>query len=302
MALNLLEPTLNNTVGALLLGLCAASFLDGVITVQMYQYYYRLKQDFIRHIVAVALLWILDFMHLALTIHVVYTYIITGWGDFAGLERILWSIKLQVILNVVIVVLVHALYVSRVWILGGYHNGILGYLAAAFVGGGFVVGVILANVLYGIDSFDDLGSISWAIYASLATATIIDFTISVAMCYYLWKSEGTETKLNLRISRMMQYTVGSGLLTTACSLSTLFTYWFTPNTFVFLGVEFLLTKLYVGSFFAMLNARERSDLRNNQSSTTLPGSWVSLRTPPWNHLWPRPTTRESQSSTTQSCV
>jgi hypothetical protein len=37
----------------------------------------------------------------------------------------------------------------------------------------------------------------------------------------------------------------------------MFTYLLLPNTFVFLGLEFMLTKFYVASFLAMLNARER---------------------------------------------
>lgn len=43
------------------------------------------------------------------------------------------------------------------------------------------------------------------------------------MCFYLRKSKGEEQRLNTRISRVMQYTLNSGLLTSACSLSALFT-------------------------------------------------------------------------------
>lgn len=69
----------------------------------------------------------------------------------------------------------------------------------------------------------NVGLLQWSIISSLATSTTIDFAIAAAMCFYLRKSKGDEQRLNTRISRVMQYTLNSGLLTSACSLSALFT-------------------------------------------------------------------------------
>ncbi|KAJ3500944.1 hypothetical protein NMY22_g19090 [Coprinellus aureogranulatus] len=102
---------------------------------------------------------------------------------------------------------------------------------------------------------------AWVIAAALGTSTAIDFFIAIAMCWYLRKSRGSGSRLNSRIDLVMQYTLSSGLLTSACSLATMFTYLLLPNTFVFLGLEFMLTKFYVGSFFAMLNARKMKGQR-----------------------------------------
>lgn len=108
-----------------------------------------------------------------------------------------------------------------------------------------------------VSSYAALANISWIINAALGTSTAIDFVISGVMCYYLRMSQGKASHLDSRISALMQYTLSSGLFTSACSLSAMFSYILLPNTFVFLGITFLLTKLYVGSFLAMLNARER---------------------------------------------
>ncbi|GLB44434.1 hypothetical protein LshimejAT787_1700610 [Lyophyllum shimeji] len=258
---SLQAPTLGNTVGALLLGLVGATFLYGITTLQAYWYYHRFARDSLLHKVSVGLLWALDTFHLALTIHAVYMYIVPGFGNLAGLLHIYWSIKVQVSINVVVVLIVQSLYAYRVWILGGYHRGLLGYFVTAVVAGGFAIGIILAYQLFTVGSYPELDGISWAINASLATSTAIDFVIAGAMCFYLRKSKGTynASRLNSRISRMMQYMLGSGLFTSACSLSAMFSYILLPDTFVFLAVQFILTKLYVGSFFAMLNARERDD-------------------------------------------
>ncbi|KAK7439518.1 hypothetical protein VKT23_017447 [Stygiomarasmius scandens] len=99
------------------------------------------------------------------------------------------------------------------------------------------------------------------------------------MCYYLKKSQGSEQRLNSKISTVMQYTLSSGLLTSAVSLSTLFTYTLMPNNLIFLGLQFLLTKFYVGSFLAMLNARHRPSNKAPGYSDVENGSHIKLTTP-----------------------
>ncbi|PPQ66420.1 hypothetical protein CVT26_011289 [Gymnopilus dilepis] len=255
--LSLAHETLDNTIGAILVGIVFAAFLFGITTLQTYWYYHTYPNDSLLHKSSVAVLWTLDAFHLALVVHAVYTYTVTGFGNVLGLLDIIWSVKLQASINVIIILVVHSLYAMRVWLLGGYHRGLLGYIVALVVLGGFAIGVAFAYSIYTVHIYTDLEKVSWAINAALATATTIDFIIAGAMCYYLRKSKGSVTRLNSRISTVMQYTLSSGLFTSACSLAAMFCYILLPNTFVFLAVEFLLTKLYVGSFIAMLNARER---------------------------------------------
>ncbi|EKM74781.1 hypothetical protein AGABI1DRAFT_132898 [Agaricus bisporus var. burnettii JB137-S8] len=265
--------TLDNTVGALFTGVLAAVFLFGVTTLNMYWYYHLYPKDNLLHKWAVAVLWVLDTLHVALTIHAVYSYIVKGFGSLPGLEEVIWSIKLQVLVNVLIILLVHSLYALRVWILGEIHHGIVGYFVAFIVLGGFAIGIVLAYQTYTVDTFAEIGRISWIINSAFATATGIDFVITAAMFYYLWKSRIVASRLDSRISTVMQYTLSSGLLTSACSLSALFCYILLPNTFVFLGLEFILTKLYVLSFLSLLNARQ------HLPATDPPSRFISVSDP-----------------------
>jgi hypothetical protein len=79
---------------------------------------------------------VLDALHLALCLHAVYTYIVTGFGNYFNLVHVVWSIKVQLSVNVVIVVMVQSLYAHRVWLLSGYHHGFLGYLVVVVVTAG----------------------------------------------------------------------------------------------------------------------------------------------------------------------
>jgi hypothetical protein len=158
----------------------------------------------------------------------------------------------------------------------------------AAVVGGFGIGVALAYELWTVNHFAELDDISWAINSSLAAATVIDFTIASAMCYYLWKSKSPTSRLNTRISSLIQFTLGSGVFTSACSTTALLTYIFMPNNLIFMGVQFLLTKLYLMSFITMLNSRPRG---GSGATTVEEGGTVTVDFP----LQPYHNSRQQQS-------
>jgi len=178
----------------------------------------------------------------------------------------------------VIILVVQSLYAYRVWLLGGYHHGVLGYLVAGVVLGGFGIGAVLAYETYTVNNWSDTGDIAWAVESSFAASTTIDVIISVAMCYYLRKSKGPQSRLNSRISTLMQYTLSCGVFTSACSISCLFSFILMPNNLVFLALTYLLTRLYVNSFMAMMNARQRVP-RHADSTFALSSASRQPRTP-----------------------
>ncbi|KAJ7342397.1 hypothetical protein DFH08DRAFT_1082017 [Mycena albidolilacea] len=313
-------PTLDNTLGAVFLGVVVSCILFGVSALQVYYYYHYYPNDSSLHKLSVALLWVLDITHLSLSIAAAYHYGVSGFGRQEGLGMIIWPVKLQILINVVIVLLVQSLYAYRVWLLSGYHHGVLGYLVRVGHRRG-LFSVVLARLLslslffesesditiftaigivlsyetyvhfpssisslfnfpiplacmlthtarYTISTWIQAARVAWAVEASFAASTAIDMIISVAMCYYLRKSMGGERVLNSRISGLMQYSLSCGVFTSACSLSCLFTFILMPNNLVFLALSYLLTRLYVNSFLAMMNARDRG-LRRSSSTLAL---------------------------------
>ncbi|KAI5826400.1 hypothetical protein K523DRAFT_88339 [Schizophyllum commune Tattone D] len=261
------EQSLDTMYGAPFIGVIIASFLFGVTSLQAYWYFHHYPRDPLKQKLSVGSLWLLDTAHTAATIHAVYYYMVKNFGNVTAAYHIVWSIQLQVAINVVIIVLVQSLYASRIWRLSGYHRGFLGYVAMATVLGGFGIGVVLAYEIYSIDTFIELNHVAWVVEASLSAATGIDAVLALAMCWHLKKSQGKDQVLNSRISTIMQYTLSSGLLTSACSLAALAMFTVQRATLVYLGIEFLLTKLYAGSYFALLNARRRDDSPTTQGAS-----------------------------------
>lgn len=255
------------------MGVVAAALLSGVISLQVYLYYHRwnCNQDSARHVIGVAVLWFLDIFHLALTVHFAYVHLINHWGT--SLKQLLfqqsvpWSIKLQVGVKLLIVTIVHSLYASRVWMLGGFHKGYLGYVAAAIVCMGLIVGGLLANAVGRLNSYSELKSIGWAIYTALSAWTTIDFFIAFSMWHYLSMTAPHEINLSQKISRMIRHSVTSGLLLSTLSLLTIFLFRFTMGTFIFFCFQFILSKTYILSFLAMLNARDPPGKRSETFKT-----------------------------------
>ncbi|KAF7375368.1 hypothetical protein MSAN_00424300 [Mycena sanguinolenta] len=269
----------DSTLGAMFIGLVVSCMLFGVSSLQVYYYYHYYPYDGWLHKVSVGVLWVLDATHLSLTIYSSYYYGINGFGQFAVLDVVIWPVKLEVAINVVIILLVQSLYAYRVWILGGYHHGVLGYLVAGVVLGGFGIGIVLSYETYSVSNWTQISDIAWAVESSFAASTSIDIIISMAMCYYLWRSKGPESRLNSRISTLMQYTLSSGVFTSACSCSCLLTFIFRPNSLAFLALSYILTRLYMNSFMAMMNARQRVH-RHNDSTFVLSSQSPSTSRPP----------------------
>ncbi|KAG9221483.1 hypothetical protein CCMSSC00406_0009919 [Pleurotus cornucopiae] len=285
--------TLDNTLGSLYVGSLFAAVLYGITSIQTYSYFsWFYNRDSFVHRVAVGLLWSLDTIHFVLVVHGVYYYCVESFENPLKLLTLVWSMKLQIVINVIIILLVQGcalhdfaikiesndsaidymltacgcvssvpfvacgiIKVAR--IVGGYHNRILAYIVIFITAGGFAVGMALAHAVYTLTFVADHEKIGWAIIASLATATFVDFFIAGAMVYYLRRSRGLQQHVNSKISTLMQMSLTSGILTSACSTAALVTYVALPKTLIFMGVESFLTKLYINSFLAMLNARER---------------------------------------------
>ncbi|KAK0486044.1 hypothetical protein IW261DRAFT_1415895 [Armillaria novae-zelandiae] len=80
---------LSETLGALHIGATLAAILFGVTNLQAVIYYKKYRNDRWFYKSAVALLWTLDALHVALGAELIYTCLI-NFGDLFALGSILW--------------------------------------------------------------------------------------------------------------------------------------------------------------------------------------------------------------------
>ncbi|KAJ7289115.1 hypothetical protein C8J57DRAFT_1276702 [Mycena rebaudengoi] len=266
------DPTLDNTLGALLVGCIISSITYGISSLYVYIYYHTYVSD--RNLLkfSVGVIWLLDTLHTVLLVMAVYRYTIRCLGLQECLFEVHWTIKAITMVNIFLVLLVQSIYVQRVWRISGHYHSAFGYIPFLILLGGFAVGIVLVQRILFAKSFLELNNptIRNTSKASFAIATAIDFAIAFSMCYYLNMSKIrgiSGSQLNSRISLIMQYTICSGLLISVVSMAALMSTIFMPRNFIFLSLTFFLNKVYVVSYLAMLNSR-----RTNNESTAAASS------------------------------
>ncbi|PBK63016.1 hypothetical protein ARMSODRAFT_1088806 [Armillaria solidipes] len=278
------KPSLGATLGALYIGATLAAVLFGITNLQTVIYYKKYPHDWWLFRYSVALLWVLDALHVALPTHALYFYLVGMFGDLAGaLVHSVWSFKVQLDVNVLIVVYVQGLYAVRLWKrpFFGVPRLLLARLTSFVVGRHFhkifpcfvflaVAASLGASIFTIYDScmtknFSSISAIKTSIYTVFVTNAVTDCTISFMMCYYLHKSRAVarfSTTASLLLD-LMRLILVSGLATSACSLLALISYIVWPKTLIFLGIDFILPKLYINSLLAMFNYRHEHHESNN---------------------------------------
>ncbi|KAG2150392.1 hypothetical protein DEU56DRAFT_880665 [Suillus clintonianus] len=135
------------------------------------------------------------------------------------------------------------------------------------LGSGVAISMVWA--VYKCRVFTDFIKIEWTTYMTLGTMTFVDVIIASSLCHLLATSRTGFSSSDYKITKLMAYIVNTGCLTSICSMVAVIICAAMPHDLIFLGVEFLLAKLYVNSFFALLNARSflqpTTDTNNNSS-------------------------------------
>ncbi|PPQ99279.1 hypothetical protein CVT24_009279 [Panaeolus cyanescens] len=188
---------LNSTLGAAFLGSLAAAVLYGVTSVQIFLYFQRPQEDgkWFRLLcgqslaictvseAGICLLRILDTVHMALTAHGLYVYLITNFGNY-----------------------------------------------------------------------DVLLSPTWAVLAQVYPTNISDIIKGVSVAFSVWV-QAPPSKNNSPRDHRMFINSCIRLRNGICAVACLVTYAIWPQRFIFMGLYFALSKLYVNSLLASLNTR-----------------------------------------------
>ncbi|KIM42361.1 hypothetical protein M413DRAFT_444785 [Hebeloma cylindrosporum] len=286
----MVKPTIENTIGAAFLGVLGSAILLGAIVVQVFTYYTHFKNDWKLQKCFVAWLTLASVLHLAFASNSVYFYVITSFGNFGALEYVVWTFKAQAVLDVATVLTVQGLYAWRVQTLGKHFSSLWPWVVIGIIVIGSVFGIMLVVSTCQTERWDTVQGFHWVLSASFAFATFIDFLIATTLCYYLKRSRSIFTETNNRLLRVMHYVLASGFLTSACSLGALISISTLPKTLVFVGIDFLLPRLYMLSYMTMLNAR-RASAEIDSSAFNVSGALQHFRSGQ-NSTWADPTERK----------
>lgn len=154
-----------------------------------------------------------------------YHYLISGYGNLIYLAGIHWTMAASQVSGMVIVLLVHSIFIYRIWILSRRERiAIILPSVLVLVNTGFES--VLCFSLFNDDTWTALHSqarSSMAINAAASLNVAVDVVVTATLIYYLRKGRGSGQRADRLIARLQAYIINSGAITAAASVSVLLT-------------------------------------------------------------------------------
>ncbi|KAF7760032.1 hypothetical protein Agabi119p4_11727 [Agaricus bisporus var. burnettii] len=262
-----LEDEVNNTLGAAFFTFICGCVLYGITVSQVYQYFRMYPDDVWSFKATVVLICLLDSLHSAFSIHMMWSWLVKGIGADVTMARVIWSVKAVGYVHVFITLLVQGTYLSRIYLFSrksvdiGRISSIMIQISCC-IGGCLALSAVIAFLiqLQRAEFLLDFASgAKWVLYFAFGVTCVVDIGITVGMCAILTKSrvkvKGVQVATNVVLSKIIIFFISSGLLTTLVSIVYMVLYSSLPDVLLFIGATFSSSKLYANSALAMLNGR-----------------------------------------------
>ncbi|KAI0081404.1 hypothetical protein K474DRAFT_1656530 [Panus rudis PR-1116 ss-1] len=259
-------PTASSLLGGTLICFCIMFMLYGVTTCQAYVYMLNSRDDPRWIKIMVATTWVLETVHSAFCIRMLYFLVILGFGSIENASRIDWSLGPIVILENVIVGIVEGFFLRRMWILSKHsYTLVFGTVFLLLVRVGCHTTALVLGLQQGTwDKFRSGEASNITVEVSNSLSAAVDSIIAISMIYYLHRGQGDIEKTNSIVRWLMGYTVNSGAIMMIVSLAIVITYAKVQESLIFLGLVTMVSKVYANCLYGTLNARRM--LRNMPSS------------------------------------
>lgn len=250
--------SVDNTMGASLIGVICAAMLYGVSCVQTWYYFNRYSKDVWYIKALVGGVWFFDSVHQMLISHTVYYYVISNYNNPAILTNMVWSILLEVLFNGFIGLLVQMFLTLRVWRLSS-QNVLLTAVVGALVLAEFGCSAVFTVQSMRLQTWGELTRLKGLSITVNILAAVADILIAASLCFFLHRSRTGFKKSDTMISRLILFTVSTGMLTSICAVASLISILIWGQTLIYVAFYFSLGRLYSNSVLATLNAR--NDIR-----------------------------------------
>ncbi|KAK0484097.1 hypothetical protein EDD18DRAFT_1112149 [Armillaria luteobubalina] len=263
-------PSIGETFGVLYIGATIAAILFGITNLQMVIYYKKYPNDMSFYRYSVALLWVLDALHVAFTTHALYLYLIDMFGDLSGamLHSVWyvsgWRHKVQLGMNVATVVYVQGCQNScDIWFVipqpqisrkfptskyGIAHPAIVWIVLDAYLN---IIDIQSCCLFHGVSNRHPGNPHD--VLLSAQEQSSHEF-----LHYGFPPSKSDVPHYCVRVFRAQEFNLAANS----------FIVW--PDTLIFLGIVFVLPKLYVNSLLAMFNYQRQDESHKLNTTSSIP--------------------------------
>ncbi|KAF8628967.1 hypothetical protein AX15_003623 [Amanita polypyramis BW_CC] len=257
-------PKFDDTLGALLIGGLIALALWGMICVQSYTYFMEKSRDHPALKLTIAALWFLDTFDSILDCHILYYYMVSNFLNPLAITSIVWSIIIHVAITSLSNFIIRLMFTYKVYALSMKNVWLTGWLIAVS-SLDLAIGIYISVKAFGIKSFANLGGFSKYLYLEFATGTASDLSVALSLCILLYRSKTGFRRTDGLIRVLMFYIINTGLLVAFDAALGTILYAVMPRNLIFLAPYLCLSKLYLNSYLAALNARK--DLRGKMTES-----------------------------------
>ncbi|KAF9058293.1 hypothetical protein BDP27DRAFT_1344192 [Rhodocollybia butyracea] len=263
-----------SSLGAIIVGFPLALVFSGILIAQTAVYFRSPRHsDTWRTSLLVVTFLFFDLLHSILLWNSAWEWFITEAGNNADL--IPTAMALTILVTGISTFVVHSVYSRRIFCFSGRNYWItvpIVVLAALRVVSATVTTVYMIKT----KSFERFKhEIAWVFTTGLALSCAVDILIAGIMIIILKQNRAQSSSLHSVIDLLILYTLETGSITAIATIAASVT-WLTvslPNL-SFLGLYFIIVKLYANTALAMLNSR--TSLRQAVKSTVFTHNPVDL--------------------------
>ncbi|KAJ7171135.1 hypothetical protein C8R46DRAFT_1349226, partial [Mycena filopes] len=263
-------PPLDGTLGSILVGLVLGTFLFGMLTVQVFNYYQIFSKDSLTLKSLVAIIWFLELGHTIAGWHWGYTMIVTFYGQPEHIANPPGSFELLPLFSGVVHVLVESFFAFRIHALSG--RWWLTVVCCILNIVAFVLSIMLVVSFYRVRDFA-----AWELQTrklSLAATSVVpanDILITLGLCYNLWRIRRPQNRLTqtrTMITTLIRWTVENTVVTSAASFLQLILL-VTRNDLTWIIFFLMHAKLLSNCLVVSLNGRHRFRPRDTENGLIL---------------------------------
>ncbi|KAI0323368.1 hypothetical protein GY45DRAFT_1264691 [Cubamyces sp. BRFM 1775] len=264
------------TFGSVTLALIFTFILYGITILQTFIYYQKYPGDRITLKALVTTILVLETVHTAFCVEVIYGYLLEGFGNYEGFLDINWCASLSPLNSgqssiTLRMTLSGTFYTRRVWIVSG--NTLI-----------WTIVIVRSKPHFSLKSASILTykHPQWeayrhdkasfvAISGGLASSGLADILVALTLTFYLKRGRHTSRKeSNSMINRILLYAVNTGAITAIVSLLCGLLFAVKRSSLVFLGLAMIQAKLYASSLLASLNARLHIQNKGSRTARSSP--------------------------------
>ncbi|KAI5892029.1 uncharacterized protein SCHCODRAFT_02625079 [Schizophyllum commune H4-8] len=247
----------DQTIGAMSIGFSLSCLLFGVLSTQVFIYFRRYPHDMYGYKAFVVCIWMLELIGQVLIGHAVYYYTVSHFAEplvfITG--NVIWTLIVQIIFGDIVGSLVKACFALRVYRFSGRNWWVTGGIFILILGQ-FGLGIAYSQRSFVLDRLVFLPKLKTIATLALSANVATDATIALSLCFFLGKYRTGHRKSDTMVNKLTAYAINTGLLTSLISLATLLLYNLRPQTFEFMAMFFVLSKLYAITLMCTLTTRK----------------------------------------------